>query len=313
MKDLKENIKKNNMKKLVISVTLGMFCYCTNNAANEEPEAPPVEVKNIDDVLTLMLESRIKINKAKEEIKAYEKKIYFKINVEGKVKKGDVIAFIKQQYPTEEQNKKEVKDDIEFLEQYFHLEEKKDEYECTKDNLTEIFWEKTEEQVDTIVEDEENKIKAYFKTIIDAEKAISKAFKTYYEAKKEAKKEEILKEIMKDCCGEEAVKSGEEAVKNIHVFFLIKLRTLCKEKNLENTANKTVAAIKRRITPSGNIKEDDFIYFLKQKIEEKKKEEEKINPKPEEEKKEEEKKEEKSQIGVNDHLKPKGGCPCCDC
>ena len=189
MKDLKGNIQKNNMKKLVISVTLGMFCYCTNNAANEEPEAPPVEVKNIDDVLMTMLVGQIKINKAKEEIEAYEKKIYFKINVEGKVKKGDVIAFIKQQYPTEKQNKKEVKDDIEFLEQYFHLEEKKDEYECTKDNLTEIFWEKTEEQVDTIVEDEENKIKAYFKTIIDAEKAISKAFKTYYEAKKEAKKE----------------------------------------------------------------------------------------------------------------------------
>ena len=32
MKDLKENIQKNNMKKLVLSVILGMFCYCTNNA-----------------------------------------------------------------------------------------------------------------------------------------------------------------------------------------------------------------------------------------------------------------------------------------
>ena len=50
IKDLKENIKKNNMKKLVLSVILGMFCYCTNNAMNEgeeeEEEEKPKEEEN---------------------------------------------------------------------------------------------------------------------------------------------------------------------------------------------------------------------------------------------------------------------------
>ena len=43
MKDLKKNIQKNNMKKLLLSAVLGMFCYCTNNAAEI---TQPLKVKN---------------------------------------------------------------------------------------------------------------------------------------------------------------------------------------------------------------------------------------------------------------------------
>ena len=53
MKELKENIKKNNMKKLVLSVTLGMFCYCANNAMKKKIE--------IDDVLMTMLKGQTNI------------------------------------------------------------------------------------------------------------------------------------------------------------------------------------------------------------------------------------------------------------
>ena len=35
MEDLKENIQKKNMKKLVLFTSLGMFCYCLNNGMEE--------------------------------------------------------------------------------------------------------------------------------------------------------------------------------------------------------------------------------------------------------------------------------------
>ena len=93
MKNLKENIKKNNMKKLVLSAVLGMFCYCTNNAMNEGAEGPKptLGIISISDALTVMLTKQVKINEAKEEIKAYEKEIYCQITENGKVTKKKVL------------------------------------------------------------------------------------------------------------------------------------------------------------------------------------------------------------------------------
>ena len=197
MKNLKENIKKNNMKKLVLSAVLGMFCYCTNNAMNEGAEGPKptLGIISISDALTVMLTKQVKINEAKEEIKAYEKEIYCQITENGKVTKKKELKFIKKQYTTveqegkkDQQENKDIQGNIEILEQYFHLKEIENESdECSEKNLTEIFWEivevKPENDDEDIQEDGVKKIKAYFKTIIDAEKAISEEFKKYYDTK----------------------------------------------------------------------------------------------------------------------------------
>ena len=67
MKNLKGNIQKNNMKKLMLSVALGMFCYCTNNAVdpqkNENQEDDQIY---IEEILGGMLFGQAKIS--------YEKK-----------------------------------------------------------------------------------------------------------------------------------------------------------------------------------------------------------------------------------------------
>ena len=276
IKDLKENIKKNNMKKLVLSVALGMFCYCTNNAMDPEPEKhEPEKNKEIKEVLTVMLQQQVEINKAREEIKDYEKKIYNKISEVGKVTKGKVLGFIKNQFTEEEQTGKEFQDDINKIEQYFHLEEQKEDYECTKENLTEIFWEKvetiSEEDKKEIDTDGVKKINEYFQTIIDAEKAISKNFEEYYNTIKANNQdkgyEDILKTIMNDCCGEG---TGGDIVTN----FINNLEKLCLEKSIGNDDSKITGKIKRRITLSNGTGEyeNDFIYFLKQKIGEEKKE-----------------------------------------
>jgi len=102
MKDLKENIQKNNIKKLVLSVVLGMFCYCINNAMEKEND----ENETINNILIEMLQRQTEINKAKEEIKDYGKKIYAQINEDGKVTKGKVIEFIRNQYTLIEEEKK---------------------------------------------------------------------------------------------------------------------------------------------------------------------------------------------------------------
>ena len=70
------------------------------------------------------------------------------------------------------------------------------------------------------------------------------------------------------------------------------LNNLCENNNIENISGTTSAAIKRRITLNKEIKEGDFISFLKQKIGI---EENKNGPKLKDKKKQEE------------------GCPCCDC
>ena len=313
MKDLKENIKKNNMKKLMLSVVLGMFCYCTNNAMNEgeeeEEEKPeeeaPIEIKSIDDVLITMFVEQEEILKAKNAIKTEEGKIYNTIKTaKGVVQKKKVLNFIKSQFIVEKSFEKVFLDDIKKIEKYFHLKEKNDDDECTETNLTEIFWDK--KGGEGRIEGEKENIANYFWLIIQAEKNINTKFRLYYEAKK-AKKGEVenvedvvIEEIMQECCGKAI---GED----LHTKFLKNLEYLCGE----DYPNKEVilATIKRRITLDKNITEENFISFLKQKIGLQNKK----CTKPEEEKKEDEKEEEKSQIGVNDHLKPKGGCPCCDC
>ena len=299
MKNLKGNIQKNNMKKLVLSVALGMFCYCTNNAMNPEPENhKPKENKEIKDVLAMMLQHQIIINGAMNEIENYKKKIYYRINEGTKVTKKKVLGFIKNHFTEEEQKKDEFQDDINKIEQYFHLEKIKEEEEeeCTKDNLTEIFWEKvetiSEEDKKEIGTEGELKIKKYFQTIIDTEKAISEDFKKYYDAKKANNQdkgyEDILKEIMNDCCGEEI--SGD-----IQTKFLNNLGKLCSEKSIDDNENKITGKIKRRITLSNNAEEyeKDFMYFLKQKIGI------------------EEKKENNPGGGKGDKPAKEGCCPCC--
>ena len=284
MKDLKENIKKHNMKKLVLSAVLGMFCYCTNNAMKKQIE--------IDDVNFTILSSQVRIYNASVPIQKYREKIYSTIKDEhGKVTKKNVLDFIKKQISTEEKTDEELKNDIKTIEQYFHLEEiKNDNDECNEKNLTETFWTETEAEEDikdALTTEETTKIKEYLNTIIKEENDLSTVFNSYYNAKKNQKEEEtdedILGEIMKELCGE-----GEGVTVSIFIEYLKKLCTTATEGILET--------IKKRITLSDNIQKqaEDFISFLKQKIGiEEKKEEEKINPKPK--------------------VEEEGGCPCCDC
>ena len=287
MKDLKENIKKHNMKKLVLSAVLGMFCYCTNNAMKK-----PIE---IDDVNFTILSSQVRIYNAGVDINKYKEKIYFAIEEGGKITKKKVLQFIINLYTTDEQKEKGFGDKINTIEQYFHLDLKKDDDECKNEDLTETFWTvpKTEDEKQEVITVEEKKpIKEYFNTIIKAENNLSRVFKSYYNEKKtkkdETTDEDILKEIMKDLCGE---KEGDKVS-----IFIEKLRKVCTN-NVENNGTICILeTIKKRITLSDNIQKqaEDFISFLKQKIGiEEKKEEEKINPKPK--------------------VEEEGGCPCCDC
>ena len=313
------------MKKLVLSVVLGMFCYCTNNAMEEEEvvvdneeqkeenkkEAPPVEVKNINYVLNSMIHCQMTILEAKLKIMLAQQseKIYstIKDQEEGKVTKKNLLNFIQNQISTKDKTNEELKDDIKILEQYFHLKERGEDDECNEGNLTEIFWENGEEGdvEEEKIEDVVDEIKNYFTIIIAIEKKISANFKEYYEAKK-AKKEGVenvedvvIEEIMQECCGKET--EGEKPTK-----FFANLENLCPKTLFKETKETILATIKRRITLTEPIKEEDIKSFLKQKIglqnkkctkpkEEEKKEEEKINPQAEDVKNQEE------------------GCPCCNC
>ena len=255
------------MKKLMLSVVLGMFCYCTNNAA-EIPQ--PVKVKDINFVLNFMIQGQKMILSAKLKMLAQSKKIYstIKDQEEGKVKKNKLLNFIQNQISTKDKTDEELKDDIKKIEQYFHLEEiKEDNDECNEGNLTEIFWEKGEEgdvgeeKIENVVDE----IKIYFMTIILIEKTISKVFKEYYDAKK-AKKEKVenvedvvIKEIMQECCGKET--DGDMPTK-----FFANLGNLCPKELLEDLKKTILATIKKRITLTEQIKESDIKSFLKQKI-----------------------------------------------
>ena len=268
------------MKKLVLSAVLGMFFYCTNNAMNEgeEEEENPEEEGEITDlkkVLKTMLFGQLDIEIATSNILLdTREKIYSAIkNNEKKVTKKNVLDFIINLYTQDEQKQEEFNDNIKKIEQYFHLEEiKEEEEECTKDNLTEIFWTapETEDEIQEVITEEEKKpIKEYFNTIIKAENNLSTVFKSYYNAIKTQKEEEneaakyedILGEIMKKCCREE---TKSDPVTN----FIKNLRNLWETKN-ENVKKNILLKIKRRITLSDNVQEQeqDLISFIKQKIE----------------------------------------------
>ena len=292
MKDLKENIQRNNMKKLVLSVILGMFCYCTNNAMNEGEE----EEEKLQQIQNVILDSHIRIHNAKIGICSYEKKIYSAIEEGGKITKKKVLQFIINLYTTDEQKEEGFKDKINTIEQYFHLEEINDDDECNEGNLTEIFWtvpKNEEKEQEAITKEEKEPIKKYFNTIIEEEDYISTYLKAYYDAIKANHKdtgyEEILKIIMADCCGEE---TKSDPVMNL-IKDYIKLWKIKEKEEKEYILQK----LQKRITLSNDKQKQkkDFISFLKQKIgEEKKEEEKKDSPKggkPAEE----------------------GGCPCCDC
>ena len=298
MKDLKENIQKYNMKKLVLSAVFGVFCYCTNNAM-EDPQ--PVKVKDINYVLNFMIQGQMMILTAKLKMLPQSKKIYSTIkDQEGKVTKKNLLNFIQNQIPQPEQNEEKFKDDIKEIEQYFHLEEIKDDEECNEGNLTEIFWDKGKEgdmgeggeEGEGKIKDVVDEIKSYFIRIILIEKTISKIFKDYYDAKKTEKGEVekvedvIIEEIMNECCGKET--DGDMPTK-----FFANLGNLCPKKLLEDFKKTILATIKKRITLKNPITEDNLKSFLRQKI-------------GIEEKKEDAKKEVGEKIG-------EGGCPCCDC
>ena len=272
MKDLKENMKKNNMKKLMLSAVLGMFCYCTNNATEAAAPQPTLEIISISDAFTLMLRNQVKINKAKKIIEVCNKKIYSTIKgEEEKITKKNVLVFITNQFK-EGPTKEGFDDNINKIKQYFHLEEIKDENEeCNDRNMTEIFWAVPSEKevVDKgITEEEKPKIKEYFDTIIEAEKAISEKFKEYYDTKmqikgKEQKEGQVLGEIVKECYegGE-----GKDITENLSA----KLEKLCETESIEkNVVKEIIATIIKRITPDGQITEEKLKAFIKQKIEEK--------------------------------------------
>ena len=290
MKDLKKNIQRNNMKELVLSAALGMFCYCSNNAMEK-----PIKIKYVNFTI---LSSQVSIYNAGVDINKYKKKIYFAIEEGGKITKKKVLQFIINLYTTDEQKEEEFGDKINTIEQYFHLDLKKEDDECKNEDLTETFWTapKTELEAQGALTGEEKKIiKKYFNTIIQEENKISEDFKKYYKAKEEenkkAKYEDILKEIMKDCCGTE---QGGDIVTN----FIKNVRKLWANYVENNDTKNILETIKKRITLSDNIQKraEDFISFLKQKIGIKeKKEEEGKDPQP--------KKGEKQE----------GGCPCCEC
>ena len=291
------------MKKLVLSVALGMFCYCTNNAMEENGEEGQ-QIKEIIDVLGNMIVNQVYIFNAKEAIKEKEKKIYATIkDVNGKVTKENLLNFIKGQFKTN--NEELSTKGIDYLEQYFHLEKISEDEECTKDKLTEIFWEVQE--VDETIDEVDQEITKYLIEIATSEKIIRECFQEYYEVKKtektqggeETNKEEIIDGIMNEC-----YKENENNDPNTN--FLAKLKEIFENEKLtklidenfrkqieEEKKNAIFKAIQRRITLDENITKEALRDFIKQEIGEEKKEEENSTKsgKPAEE----------------------GGCPCCDC
>jgi len=273
MKDLKENIQKNNMKKLVLSVALGMFCYCTNNAMKKKEK-----IIDINEILTTILLGYNDIVKARKAINAEEGKIYATIkDNEGKVKKVQVLQFITKQFTKEEQNENEFQDGINKIKKYFHLEDKKNDDECNEGNLTEIFWNEKQKDETQKIDGENDIIRNYFNAIKDGESIISKKFKKYYEEEKTKKgkvknvENIVIEEIMQKCL-------GETKTENIENDFLENLGKIYDElgelygEDFKGNKKATLETIKRRITLENTITEEKLKAFIKQKIGEEKKE-----------------------------------------
>ena len=269
MKELKENIKKHNMKKLVLSAVLGMFCYCTNNAMKKKEK-----IIDIKEILTTILLGYNDIVKTRKAIEAEEGKIYATIkDVEGKVRKKQVLQFITKQFTKEEQNEKEFQDGINKIKKYFHLEDKKNDDECTKDNLTEIFWNEEQKDETQKIDGVNKVISDYFKAIKDAESRISKNFKKYYEDKK-AKKGEIknvgdivIEEIMNECLGKtKAEDIGSGFLANLGKIYDELANTYDESEDFKVNKEATLETIKRRIALEDTITEEKLKAFIKQKI-----------------------------------------------
>ena len=282
MKDLKENMKKNNMKKLMLSAVLGVFCYCTNNAMKN-----PID---INEVLNTILLGYNDIVKARKAIQGEEGKIYATIkDDEGKVKKGQVLQFITNQFTKEEQNEKEFQDGINEIKKHFHLENKKNDDECTKDNLTEIFWDKEQKDETQKIDGVSELISEYFTAIKNDESRISKTFKKYYEEEK-AKKGKVknvenivIEKIMNECLGEtKAEDIGNGFLANLGKIYDELANTYDKSEDFKVNKEATLETIKRRIALEDTITEEKLKAFIKQKI------------------------------GIEEK-KEGDGCPCCDC
>ena len=184
-----------------------------------------------------------------------------------------VLQFITNQLTEDEQNENEFQDNINKIKQYFHLEDKKNDDECTKDNLTEIFWDEAKKEETEKINEENNLIRNYFKAIKDDESRISIRFKKYYEDEK-AKKGEIknvgdivIEEIMNECL-------GDTKTNNIQNDFLANLgklydelgKTYNEDEDFKGNKEATLETIKRRITPDGQITKEKLKAFIKQKI-----------------------------------------------
>ena len=257
------------MKKLILSAVLGMFCYCTNNATEQEEKKEEPQIKNIIDVLGNMILDQVDIFNAKEAIKEKGKKIYTTIkDKSGKVTKENLLKFIKKQFEVVDEDL--FAKGIDYLEQYFHLEKIKEKEECTKDNLTEIFWEAQEE--DEVINEVDEDIQNYLIKIADSEGNIRVYFQEYYQVKKakktqggeEKKKEEIIEEIMKEYC------EGDEN-NDPNTKFLAKLEEICEEeeiaKQIEDKKSAILEAIQRRITLDKEITKETLKSFIRKKIE----------------------------------------------
>lgn len=103
MENLKENIQKKNIKKLMLFISLGMFCYCSNNASTLTKATQDVPIKEDQAMLSDKLKQKTKeqseekkrgINK--KEIKKRERKIE-RYKGETKKLKGEIIETLKKE------------------------------------------------------------------------------------------------------------------------------------------------------------------------------------------------------------------------
>ena len=60
MENLKANIQKKNIKKLMLFISLGMFCYCSNNASTLTKATQDVPIKEDQAMLSDKLKQKTK-------------------------------------------------------------------------------------------------------------------------------------------------------------------------------------------------------------------------------------------------------------